>query len=218
MANFFPSQIKLFLQKKVNYKKIKFSDVDWKLTKAFAQFSEEKSYGDIFLNITKDDTFDLNQYQKTLNDIVQQLKNLEDQQTKQKISLKVYTKQEIYHGNYVDKAPDLMIILDENVQGFNTTIGHSHIFTSETGGEHTMNGIFFAIGPNIKKGFEVKGAKIYDIVPTIMHILDVPIPSDVDGKVLTEIFEREGEQKMHRIKYSLKSTQKRKGRDASSFR
>jgi len=51
-----------------------------------------------------------------------------------------------------------------------------------------MNGIFVAKGPRIKKGIKIDGAKIYDIAPTILHIFGLPIPNEMDGRVLKEIF------------------------------
>ena len=49
-------------------------------------------------------------------------------------------------------------------------------------------GIFLAYGPDIRVGKEVKTLKIVDLAPTILHLMGVPIPNDVDGRVLREIF------------------------------
>ena len=32
-----------------------------------------------------------------------------------------------------------------------------------------------------------------DIAPTVLHILGLPVPTDMDGRVLTEIMEQPGE-------------------------
>jgi len=49
---------------------------------------------------------------------------------------------------------------------------------------HLMNGIFIAYGPDIAKGRKISGAQIYDIAPTILHMFGLPVPNDMDGKVL----------------------------------
>jgi len=55
-------------------------------------------------------------------------------------------------------------------------------------GVHSMKGLFLAFGDRIKRGIRIEGASIYDLAPTILHIYNVPIPEDLDGRVLTEIF------------------------------
>ncbi len=50
-----------------------------------------------------------------------------------------------------------------------------------------MNG-FVKEKKNINKGV-IKGAELIDVTPTILHMLNVPIPSDIDGKVL-KIFDK----------------------------
>ena len=50
-----------------------------------------------------------------------------------------------------------------------------------------------AFGPDVKKGMQIKNANICDIAPTILHMFNVPIPSDMDGCVLNEIFKDDSE-------------------------
>ncbi len=52
-------------------------------------------------------------------------------------------------------------------------------------------GIFVAMGPGIRRGVRITGLQmsVYDISPTILHIYGVPLPSQMKGRVLTEIFE-----------------------------
>jgi arylsulfatase A-like enzyme len=56
-------------------------------------------------------------------------------------------------------------------------------------GWHREEGIFLAYGPFINKGKEINESKIYDIAPTILHLMEVPVPKDMDGKVLKDIFQ-----------------------------
>ena len=64
--------------------------------------------------------------------------------------------------------------------------GYGHSDTPEI-----PHGIILVRGPNIKKHYEIKNAHIYDILPTILFILNLPIGKDMDGKVLKEIFEED---------------------------
>jgi predicted AlkP superfamily phosphohydrolase/phosphomutase len=54
------------------------------------------------------------------------------------------------------------------------------------------DGVFLAHGPGIKKGERVS-ANVYDIAPTILHLFDLPVGQDMDGKPLTAAFELERE-------------------------
>ena len=53
-------------------------------------------------------------------------------------------------------------------------------------GGHRKNGIFLLIGPQIKKGFHADSADIVDLAPTILYLSGLPIPEDMDGKILTQ--------------------------------
>jgi arylsulfatase A-like enzyme len=44
-------------------------------------------------------------------------------------------------------------------------------------------------GKTVKKGCVVQDAHIMDLAPTILHTMGLPVPDDMDGKVLSEIFE-----------------------------
>ncbi|MHA1252134.1 MAG: alkaline phosphatase family protein [Candidatus Helarchaeota archaeon] len=84
-----------------------------------------------------------------------------------------------------DKREDLVQILDNERVPIEKIID----FESDNTGAHSSeNGVFFAYGSNIKNNFDLNEIKPYDITPTILAILKVPIPSDCDGKVLEEIF------------------------------
>ena len=51
-----------------------------------------------------------------------------------------------------------------------------------------MNGLFIAAGPAIdRKGYLDNRIILLDIVPTILHLCGLPIPKDMDGRVLTQL-------------------------------
>jgi arylsulfatase A-like enzyme len=57
-----------------------------------------------------------------------------------------------------------------------------------TRGTHQKDGVLFAYGGGIKQGFKSPNAELYDIVPTILHNMGLPLPFDFDGRVLDELF------------------------------
>ncbi|HXU36193.1 MAG TPA: phosphodiesterase, partial [Blastocatellia bacterium] len=58
-------------------------------------------------------------------------------------------------------------------------------------GDHRMHGILVGRGPELRRGARVEGARIIDYAPTILHSFGVEVPSDMDGRVLEEIFTEE---------------------------
>ena len=56
--------------------------------------------------------------------------------------------------------------------------------------EHRQFGIFVAAGPNIKRNEKVFGLGLIDIAPIILHMFNLPIGKDMDGKVALDIFEK----------------------------
>jgi hypothetical protein len=69
-------------------------------------------------------------------------------------------------------------------------------------GTHTINGVLIASGPNIRKGSSISKACIYDVAPTILHLLGLPVPSEMDGRVLNELYELGSEAAQRVVEYS----------------
>jgi tetratricopeptide (TPR) repeat protein len=57
--------------------------------------------------------------------------------------------------------------------------------------DHEPDGIFLAAGPGIRSGAKIEGASVLDLTPTLLHYLGLPVGKDMDGRVLTAIFEEE---------------------------
>ncbi|MBN1223241.1 MAG: alkaline phosphatase family protein, partial [Candidatus Aminicenantes bacterium] len=78
-----------------------------------------------------------------------------------------------------------LIVVSDHSFGFNKG-GYGHTNLPEI-----PHGIILIKGPNIKKDYLIRNACIYDIFPTILYLFDLPVGKDMDGKVLTEVFERQ---------------------------
>ncbi|NJE06961.1 hypothetical protein E3E31_00115 [Thermococcus sp. M39] len=189
-------------------------DIDWDNTKAFAY----AVLGDIYLNVKGRDPngiVDPDEYDKIREEIIEKIRNLEYKG--KKLNIQIFKKEEVYPGATLwDNLPDLVIVpTDEGVQDINPNIGNREIITEskDIRGNHRLDGIFLAYGPGIKKGYKIENAKIYDIAPTILHIFGLPIPNDMDGRVLMEIFEEDSEFAKRKPKYVDPSYYKKKQED-----
>ncbi|MFL6527482.1 MAG: alkaline phosphatase family protein [Chthoniobacterales bacterium] len=53
---------------------------------------------------------------------------------------------------------------------------------------HRLNGVFVAAGQAIRRDELFYGTSLLDIAPTVLTLLGLPVPDDMDGKALTAIF------------------------------
>ena len=154
--------------------------IDWHRSKAVAS-----SQGPIYLNPNN-----ANHNEMLQEEIRQKLEALVDPLTGDKIIERVYTRAEIYHGKYLEEAPHLIVDQAKGVHiiggiGLRDVWGGSRKWRAE----NKKTGLFMAYGPNIRKVGKVEGVSILDLAPTILHLMNIPIPADMDGKVLKEIFD-----------------------------
>lgn len=55
--------------------------------------------------------------------------------------------------------------------------------------DHESQGVILAAGPHIRRNSQVEGASVLDITPTLLHYLGFPVAEDMDGRVLSDLFE-----------------------------
>lgn len=126
-------------------------------------------------------------------DLSRQLKqDFENYFAQEGMDVKIYNKEDIFHGDYIKNAPDLVLFSQDKTMEINESLKkgplHSEISDVRRPAEHTLYGIFGAYGESIKGGLNLDGMHITDIAPTILALMDIAIPEDMDGKVNPEIF------------------------------
>jgi predicted AlkP superfamily phosphohydrolase/phosphomutase len=58
-------------------------------------------------------------------------------------------------------------------------------------GWHNPEGVFIAAGPDVRRGSDLGAIEQVDIVPTLLHLFDLPAGRDMDGSVLEHVFTRD---------------------------
>jgi len=179
-----------------------FSGIDMEHTKAYAE--ENRSI--IWLNVEGRDPKGIvkpgREYEDLRNYIIQELESLRCPYTGQNVVEKAYKREEVYFGDYVHEAPDIVVMWNDYTsrpshtsknRDFIRKISKEEMEELETklhqNAEHRLNGIFTAKGQYVKRGIRVEYANIMDLAPTILYLFGLPVPDDMDGKVLTDIFE-----------------------------
>jgi predicted AlkP superfamily phosphohydrolase/phosphomutase len=100
----------------------------------------------------------------------------------------VLNREDVYAGNHMDLAPDLTVVLRDN--GFISVLKSDviHKKRPEILGTHHPEGIFIASGNGIRKETSIDNLSILDVASTVLYSLGIPIPEDMEGNVMTDIF------------------------------
>ncbi len=179
---------------------LSFDDVDWTRTRAFAL----GHIGQIYINLQGRQPNGIvapgAEYEKLRDDIRADLLSLklpspngrgaggEDEP----LIARVLNREEIYHGELLDNTPDMLLLpADFKYVAFGESEFASNKIVGPTlghTGHHRLEGIGAIAGPNVQRGAQLENASLIDLAPTILYALGLPIPPDMDGRVLTEAF------------------------------
>jgi predicted AlkP superfamily phosphohydrolase/phosphomutase len=164
--------------------------VDWTRTRAYAV-----GLGQIYFNLQGRESRGIvspgTEYAALQDEIAAKLVQLADPDTGEPVMRAVYRRDEVYKGEYLQNAPDLQ-------PGFND--GY------RVGWQDTLGGISRAVvennnrkwsGDHCATAAEISGGVLFvnrrigsaepnivDLSPTVLKLLDVPLPADLDGKPL----------------------------------
>jgi len=96
--------------------------------------------------------------------------------------------------------------------------GASHVVEPIVGmsGHHRPDGMVILAGQGIQAGVALQEANIMDLAPTILYAMDLPVPADMDGRVLTAAFAADY-LSAAQIRYSEESSQRPAGEDRYSL-
>lgn len=170
--------------------------VHWKQTKAY-RFPMYPPVEGIMINVAgrqPEGCVQLGEeYEAVRTRILAEVRDLRDPRTGEPIVLEAYRREELYSGERLEMAPDIILVTQDCYKG-GTSIDE---FVSDVpldvltklSGVHRMDGILFAQGPHIRWNTVIERAALMDMAPTILYALGMPIPSDMDGKPISSIFE-----------------------------
>jgi len=188
-------------------------DIDYSQTKAYSM----GHVGQIFINVKGRDPegiIEPGEYEEFRNYLIRELYELRDPEDGEKIVDRVFRKEEVYWGPHLDWTADLLFVMrnmsyitQESPWEFGPNLDSLMDPSGDLVAWHRMNGLFIVTGPEIRKRVSIENARIIDIAPTILYIFGIPIPSDMDGRVLKEIFKPDSHLAKNEIQYrSIKAS------------
>ena len=170
---------------------LSFHDVDWARTQAFSV----GNFGQVYLNVQGErpaGAVPPAGYEALRDQIAAAALALRDPADGASVVQQVYKREEIFHGIRTQRLPDLVLHTDRAryVSFGHADFGSNKVIEPSIGqtGHHHMVGIVGLRGPGVRPGLPLAEASILDLAPTILHYLGLPVPSYMDGRVLTEAF------------------------------
>lgn len=162
-------------------KNLIFDQIDVERSKAFAL---ETGFGGIFLNRAALSERECADLKIEIRDKLQRYPGFE--------SVEVWFSDDIYSGPYTALAPDIQLSINNYRCGVRVELSSKRIyeprpFSPNRSGNHRLDGVLIVKGPNIDPG-NLPKSKIIDIAPTLLYMQRVPIPLDMDGEIIREIF------------------------------
>jgi len=168
--------------------------IDWSQTKAYSSWMGDERI--VRINVKGREPQGIvergREYENLRDLLIQKLLSIKDPDSGEPIIERVYKREEIYKGPFLEEAPDLQIMSRENSYSFRGDLNPERIFfTPETltPATHRSLGLFLMSGKGIKKGVELTNVCIMDLAPTILYLMGPLVPQDMDGRVLLEAFE-----------------------------
>jgi predicted AlkP superfamily phosphohydrolase/phosphomutase len=165
-------------------------EVDWSRTKAWG---DGGYYGRVFINVQgrePEGVISAKDYEHFRDDLASQLAAIPDQNG-HNIGTRIFKPQEVYRQvNGV--APDLIVYWGDLLWRSVGSLGHNgfHTFENDTGPDdcnHAQNGMFILYDPHNKSSQSVHGAQLMDIAPTILKLMGVPVPEEMQGRQLQDL-------------------------------
>jgi predicted AlkP superfamily phosphohydrolase/phosphomutase len=168
-------------------------EIDLANSKAFAQESGDIC-GEIFVNRQYARKRGLDEDDFVRNACAQLKQDLLAWGERENLDVQVFMADELYSGEKTSLAPEVLFVVDDfrcsvsyRLEGPVYADRPHHPMKS---GTHRLDGILIATGPRIMGG-QIEGAQLQDIAPTLLHLVDAPAPSSMDGRILTEMLRLE---------------------------
>jgi predicted AlkP superfamily phosphohydrolase/phosphomutase len=195
----FPESVRTWVKRRLPalreraYEATAYTVVDWSRTRAYAY----GTFGNVVVNVRgreAEGIVEPDDYESVRAELARALRDLRGP-AGEPIVAAVHRREDLCYGPELSKVPDLIVEFSDyewlgkgNLESRNDSpwdrieiesSSHSYV------GSHRAEGIVSLTGPSAAAGRTIE-ADIADIAPTILYLLGQPLPSDLDGRLITE--------------------------------
>jgi predicted AlkP superfamily phosphohydrolase/phosphomutase len=186
--------------------RIRFGGIDWRGTVVYSD--ESPYFPALWVNLAGRESGGIvpaDKYEETCVRVARALESWRDPETGHPLVSRVHRREEIYRGEQVGRAPDLLIDWNHD-NGYSYLSGrsledlsgqsvrrlapdefHSHEMATR-GGSHRPNGLLMAARGPFNSDAVLQSASLSDLAPTVLFCQGLGIPQEMEGRVLSELF------------------------------
>ena len=156
----------------------------WRSSRAYLVVLH-KYIGGVGINIPQSDP----NYDTLRQTLMAQLADVRDPDSGERMVNAVWRREDIYHGRRIEACPDIVFRLDVRYGlAHGESPGGRLVYpkTFRSRGIHRDEGVLILAGPDVVQAAPERFYQIEDVAATSLYLLDAPIPSDMDGQVVTD--------------------------------
>ncbi len=170
------------------------SGIEWEHTRAFNLFSDTQGW--VRINLKGREArgiVERTEYEDLCAEIAQGLRSFRDADTGEPVVASILRPHQVFEGERLEDLPDLIVNWVDS-----PAAAHRAVVSPEFGeipwptpghnpegrsGNHRWQGFLLLAGGDVKPG-PIENAHMLDLAPTILTMLDQPVPAEMEGRVL----------------------------------
>ncbi len=164
---------------------LSFDDIDWSRTRAYSH----ADIGHVIVNVRGREPHGIvppDEREALVAELIARLNAVVNPKTGEPLLGTAYPREEVYSGPHVTEAPDIMFLprdlrtIANGASGFySNRLFDRPIFRAH----HRMDGILIGLGDPFRPQAQIDGARLLDLAPNLLYLLDCEIPESMDGRV-----------------------------------
>ncbi|HEY6333318.1 MAG TPA: alkaline phosphatase family protein [Blastocatellia bacterium] len=161
-----------------------YSSIDWERTRAYSEPGRHV----ININLAGRNlsgTVPPSQFDEIRDNLIADLADWTDEKGRSVVD-HVVKREDVYKGPFAEKASDLYVHWNPRAR-FNEPPAEVQARGFWWRGDHRPHGILVCKGPAIQASHQISPPIVYDLVPTIMYLAGLPVPDNLDGRVILEM-------------------------------